>query len=255
MSPYYHPQYHPRFVIFKAYATLCGMNARPDTCPSQKGNAFLYILIAVVLLAGLTFTISRIESQDSGGQAKVDRAQVELDANAILSYASSVQNAIIRMDQVGVSADQLDFMQPWETTFNDPPTTEKLFHPDGGGLNYKPLPPTAVGISVADPAPRFYVGRFNNFDWTPTTEMDVIFTAYKITRPVCEELNRRVIGDPAIGTYTSTMARVLVEGAGKYHSGGFRDMQVAQCAACEDKPSFCITDGTSYAFYSIMDAK
>lgn len=231
------------------------MNAHPDTCLSQKGNAFLYILIAVVLLAGLTFTLSRIESQDGDGQSKVDKAQVALDANAILSYAASVQNAIIRLDQVGVSSDQIDFIQPWETTFNDPPTTEKLFHPDGGGLNYKPLPPDATGASVADPKPRFYVGRFNNVEWSPTAAMDVIFTAYKITRPVCEEINRRVIGDPTIGTYSSTMARVLVEGAGRYHSGGFRDLQIAQCAACEDKNAFCITDGTSYAFYSIMDAK
>lgn len=230
------------------------MTDRMNKRSHERGNAFLYILIAVVLLAALTFTLSRIESQDGGGQGKVDKAQVELDANTILSYAASVQNALIRMDQVGVNAADIDFMQPWETGFNDDPTTEKFFHPDGGGLNYKPLPPTATGPSASDPQPRFYVGRFINFAWTPTVDPDTVFVAYKITRPVCEELNRRVLGSTAIPVYSSNMARPLVRGDGQYHSATGRDMAAAQCGDCEDKPAACITDNTSFAFYSIMEA-
>ncbi len=220
----------------------------------EKGNAFLYILIAVVLLAALTFTLSRIENQDGGGMAKVDKAQVEIDANSILSYATGVQNALIRMDQVGVNADQVDFMQPWETTFNDDPTTEKLFHPDGGGLNYKPLPATAIGPSVANPEPRYYVGMFNNIEWTPTTAMDVIFTAYKITQPVCAELNKRVLGDPAILNISASPARVFVA-SGEYHTGGNIDLTTTNCSACEDLSAACVTNGTDYFFYSMMDAR
>lgn len=221
---------------------------------NQRGNAFFYILIAVILFAALTYTLSRIETEDGQSTSDMDQGRIQIAANSIISYAASAQNALIRLDQMGVSFDTLDFIEPWETNFNDPPTDKKFFHPDGGGLAYKPLPADATGTGGVDPEPRYYVGLFNNIEWTPTSTNDVLFAAYKITEPVCKAINKQLTGSEAIPTLTATMARVLVK-SGDYHSSGNADFDAADCASCDGKPALCVTDGADFAFYSVLESR
>ena len=92
---------------------------------NQRGNAFVYVLIAIILFAGLMFTISRM---DEGGTSTsdLDEGRAKVGANSILAYASSVEGAVIRLDRVGTSADQIDFMLPSDAAFNTAPNLNKL---------------------------------------------------------------------------------------------------------------------------------
>lgn len=223
---------------------------------SEQGNAFLYILIAVVMFAGLMFTISRSVENDSP-QGQMDESKAKLAANDILSYAAVATNAVTLMDQAGTTAAQIDFMYPSDTNFNLAPTVDKLFHPDGGGLNYKTLPQFGSDKSTSGVASGYYIGRFNNVVWTPTTAQDVMFTAFGLSESVCAELNKKVTGSNTIpATVGGDFKSYLVDGS--VFSGVNIDLDNGVCPACEDISALCVSNNsagvTRYAFYNILVA-
>lgn len=225
---------------------------------NQKGNVFVYILIAVGLFGALMFAISKSSSQnDVSGE--LSEGQSKIVAGEIIAYAASATNALAQMQQTGANISQIDFMLPADTDFNTNTVTHpiiyKLFHPDGGGFNYKPLPSKASADDKTGLAAGYYIGRFNNIEWTPTTANDVVFAAYEITKNVCIELNKKVAG-------TSTIPTVVGDSLQNFfvyddlHTGSNSNFMVSNCAACEEVPAMCVSDSTGkYAFYSILEAE
>lgn len=237
------------------------MTTRPAPARAASpasGNAFVYILIACVLLGALTYSLSR--SYNTGGAAKdLDDTRASIAADLILAYAGNAANVITQLDQTGVGDDEIVFTIPSDATFNNAPTTEKLFHPDGGGLNYKPLPKDAIDQALTGtPIAGYYIGRFNNFEWTPTTAFDVVFTAWGLNQATCAALNKKVLGTTTITAdqNSSRLKRSLIDDV--HHGLGQVDMTVALCASCEDKPAMCQKTASApdiYVFYSILVAR
>ncbi|HPQ50596.1 MAG: hypothetical protein KDJ26_03760 [Alphaproteobacteria bacterium] len=228
---------------------------------TQNGNAFLYILIAVILFGALMFTISRTSNQENS-TSELDAGRVAVAANEILGYAASASNAITQMQATAVSNDNLDFMLPSDTDFNTDtvprPNIYKVFHPSGGGLSYRTLPKDAEADDAAGLDPGYYIGRFNSVEWTPSTTPDILFVAYEISTPVCQELNRKLVGSTTIPAVTGeTSENLFIDD--QLHAGTNADFNVANCAACEEKPALCISVSNGiddkYVFYSILEAE
>jgi hypothetical protein len=221
---------------------------------NQKGNVFVYILIAVGLFGALMFVLSKSSSQNDAG-TELSEGESKIAAGEIIAYAASATNAIAQMQQTGATVQMIDFMLPADTHFEDAPTIYKLFHPDGGGLNYKPLPAKASADDKTGLAAGYYIGRFNNIQWTPTTAQDVVFTAYEIKEPVCKELNKKVAGISTIPTVNGDSLQNLFVYA-DLHTGTNSNFTKTNCAACEEISALCVTDGAGkYAFYSILEAE
>lgn len=224
----------------------------------EAGNAFLYVLIAIVLFGALMFTLSRSEEQNDGN-SDLTEGRTSVSANEIMAYAATVTNAITQMQNTGTQNSQIDFMLPDDSTFNDPPTLYKLFHPDGGGLNYKALPSNAVGVAgTLTPKAGYYVGRFNNVEWTPTTQNDVMFVAYNISQPVCAEIDRKLRGSTTIPAFPSGNAKQYFIN-GTIFSGSNQNLMATDCAACDEIPAMCVSfvNGatTHYLFYNIIESE
>jgi hypothetical protein len=219
---------------------------------SQKGNAFLYVLIAIILFAGLAFTLSRSGSQrDPVGS--LTEGRVTIDANNIIAYAASVSNMLSQLDVAGVSPDQLDFILPSDAAFNTPPLDKKFFHPAGGGVNYKALPSEAIASNGAGLAPGYYVGRFNNVEWTPTAANDVIFAAHEISESVCKAINTKITGSDTVPALAGASSQdLLIDDS--LHGGSNVNFMVVNCAACDEKPALCVSSGGTYTFYSVLVA-
>ena len=221
---------------------------------NQNGNVFIYILVAVALLGSLMFVISKSDSQ---GDAREDLADghTKIAANDILAYAASVTNSIVQMEQAGATADQIDFILPSDAAFNTPPSISKLFHPDGGGLNYKPLSAKAAADDGAGLAAGYYAGRFNSVEWTPSATNDILFSAYEITEDVCVALNLKITGSATVPTIVGdSLHNLFVDDS--LHAGSNANFDIVNCAACENRPALCVTDGAGkYAFYSILEAE
>lgn len=221
---------------------------------NQNGNVFVYVLIAVGLLAALMFTLSK--SADQGDAAsEVSEGQNMIMAGEIIAYAASASNSLTQMQQTGATTSNIDFILPSDSNFNTAPTIYKFFHPDGGGLSYKALPAKAIADDGIGLVAGYYVGRFNSIEWTPSITNDVLFTAYEITRGVCTELNKKIAGVGTIPTATGdTLDNFFIEDA--LHAGTNDNFEIANCATCEEKPALCVTDGAGkYAFYSILEAE
>lgn len=225
-----------------------------DKKTNQNGNVFIYILIAVGLFAALMFAISQSSSQnDASGE--LSEGESKIVAGEIIAYAASAANALAQMQQAGDTISTINFTLPSESNFNDSPTIHKFFHPDGGGFNYKPLPAKASADDATGLAAGYYIDRFNNIEWTPTTAYDVVFTAYEIKKDVCAELNQKMTGASTIPTVSSASLQNLFV-SDTLHAGTNSDFMVTNCAACEEVPAMCVTDGSGkYTFYSILEAE
>lgn len=221
---------------------------------NERGNILLYILIAVVLFAALMFMVTGSSTQEDA-TSDLTEGKTKIAANEIISYAASASNAIVQMENSGAMPADIDFMLPSNGSFNTAPTIYKLFHPDGGGLNYKPLPISAINDNGSGLAAGYYIGRFNSFAWTPSATNDIVFTAYEINQDVCTALNLKTSGSTTIPTVSGiTLDNALV--AASLHGGSNANFTTTHCASCDEKPALCVTDGAGkYVFYSLLEAE
>ena len=218
----------------------------------EAGNAMIYVLIVIALFAALAFILAR--QSGSGESGSLSSNQIEIDATQILQTAMQVKQAVDGMTYSGSTVDTLDFKLPSDTGYDTPPNGQKVFHPDGGGVVLPRLPDDAV-VAATDPAPGWYLGRFNNVEWTPTAATDVVMAAYNIAKPVCAKLNQKITGSSGIPAATAPLRTLLVSAT--RHSGTNQDFTAAICTGCKGYPALCVQEpgGAGWSFYSLVESR
>lgn len=211
----------------------------------EKGNALLYVLIAIALFGALSFTLSR-QSRNTDTE-QIDEAKVELYATQIIGYARQVQSVIDQMSMTGSNMNDFIFTQPGETGFNSGVHIHKVYHPQGGGLSPSNLPASTVQHN-AEQTPGWYLGLFNNVEWTDGTGTDMILSAHNISAAVCGSINDKITGSSAIPALTGDTEDYVLDSATN------NDLTVAACSACEGYMSLCVSNvgGTAYSFYNVI---
>ncbi len=233
----------------------------------ERGNALVYVLIAIVLFAALSFTLAR--NSDSGEAGALPEERAELYTSQLISYASQVKSIYDQMDFQGARIDQIDFTLPSDTANFDTGTKIfKIYHPEGGGLNIGTLDTEAIfdsGLTTpGDPKAGWYLGRFNNIEWTPTTGTDIVLSAYGIDPTICALINEKVTGNRTIPAITEPLKEVFVQktytfGAGtqnNFATGTNTDLTTQGgtpvCAECDNISSLCVQEGGIYGFYTVI---
>jgi hypothetical protein len=217
---------------------------------SERGNALVYVLIAIALFAALSFTMGR--QTDTGEAGTLDSEKAEIYATELLTYASQARSVIDQMTLSGTEVDNLVFTKPNAAGFNTGSSIHKVYHPDGGGLSDKPIMPAFADQTSASPAAGWYMGLFNNVEWTQSSATDVMLTAFQISKPICEKINLKITGSAAIPVVSVALRDVLV--AQSFHAGTNEEFNSADCADCEKYHSLCVSDSgaTQFAFYNIL---
>ncbi len=234
-------------------------NCQKEICKSkelgQRGNALVYVLIAVALFAALSMTLGR--QTDTGEAGTVSDEKTQLIATQLISYAAQTQSSIDQMVFTGSEIDDLDFIRPTAALFNTPPHIHKVYHPQGGGLNPGYLSANAISQSTNDPAPGWYLGRFNNIEWTATAGSDVILVAYQISKKICEALNLKITGSTAIPAMTNSIRNTMIDDS--VHTGTNIDLTTDPsgtpiCGDCDKRSTLCVSNQaqTIYGFYTII---
>lgn len=211
----------------------------------ERGNAMVYILIAVALFGALSVTLSR--QNDNADEQGIDDERVALYANEIIEYVSSMQNTVDQMIFTGSEINDLDFVTPSEAAFNTGSNVHKVFHPQGGGLNYR----ASMKSNIAnDATSQWSVNNGINVEWTDSAADDVIFTAYFIREDVCAYLNQQITGSNTIPATANPHDEYFL-------STGTTDLDTTECAGCDGYSSLCIENdtGDNYSFYSIIAAQ
>jgi hypothetical protein len=227
---------------------------RKGRATNERGNALVYVLIAIALFTALSMTFGRQSGTDEVAVLSDEKA--DLYATQLISYAAQTKSVLDQMLFTGTDVDELDFMSSTDPSFNIGPHIHKVYHPEGGGLNAAPLPKEAVNQTSALPPAGWYLGRFNNVDWTATTGQDVILVAYQISRPVCEKINRIIKGSPDIPVMKHSIHETMIDD--QHYVGTNADLTTEDgsdiCPECNRLPSLCVEAQARniYGFYSIV---
>lgn len=218
---------------------------------SCGGNAFLYVLIAIALFAALSLVLGR-QTSDTSEAGALEGEREEMYATQLLSHAASVKGVVDQMLFGGTLPENLTFETPSDAGYAAAPHINKVYHPEGGGLIDKPMADAVAETVTNDPAAGWYLGRFNNVEWSKSAAPDVVLTAFQISKAVCERINDKITGSTAIPVLGAAARDLLVDDA--EHAGTNADLTVAACAACEGLPSLCVKDNAQeiYAYYSLI---
>ena len=220
----------------------------PLTAQQEKsrGNAMVYVLIAIALFGFLTITMARQNNQ-ADGQDLSDE-QVDLYVNELINYMASAQQVVDMMQMSGSQASDLVFLNPASAGFDTAPHIHKVYHPAGGGLNAE----TTLDANM------FSSGLYGlwrmknntNVEWTPTTNDDVILSNQFLKEEVCAAYNKKVTGSETIPQLSNTLDYFFAQGS-------TNDFDATDCAACDGYPTLCVqsSGGTSYGVYSVIAAE
>lgn len=228
---------------------------------NQRGSALFYILIAIALLAALSYAVAR---STRGNVDQLSAEQSRLLASDMLEYANVVASATGQIKMRGVKDSSLCFDAPQAIEDYDyagcADSYNKIFDLGGGGVTYATLADNAVAGSAPSDA-QWHIYGDNEVNGIGTTCgsdacADLALVASGIEPAVCKKINELLnVTDrdadpptdpglgvtPFIGTYgyNNTIGNTAV--ASPLNS---------QAAAC-----FYNSTNSSYVFYKVLVAR
>lgn len=243
----------------------------PATTPSgqgrhgERGSVLIYIFIAIVVFAALSFAVSRGNRE---GVATVDRERADLAATQILDYTGMVRRAVQVMKVNGIKDTALCFDHSgWG--FNDydhaacATPANQVFNPAGGGASFQ-----KPGEGVLDRAHQtradwnrwHFTGanRVTGVGQDCTTNGDcneLLLVLPYVQQAVCAAINRRLqINDGSAIPEDDPDFDTATPFAGAFNAG-----QALNVAALNGKRSGCFQANTSpadgsFVFYAVLSA-
>lgn len=239
----------------------------------ERGNVMFYILIAVALIAALSYAVS--SSMRGGGQSlSEDRAR--LMAAEIIEYASIVSKAVQQLRLRGCAENEISFENSIDTDYTNgsapSDNTCHIFHVSGGGVEYRE--PLSEWIDSAYSAENDYsqvlytaascidqVGTGDSACQSAGTSVaELIMALPFIHESICIEINRKAgVGTPGAAPPVDLNAAWNVGGrhfTGIYQ-GGTRIQDTAlvldgQRTACFQGTT---TPNGGFHFYKVLQAR
>lgn len=210
---------------------------RQNNRPAERGNVLIYILIAIVLFAALSYSVSQM--MRGGSATGIGEETSKLHATEVFNYGRIIRQAV---QSLKISNGCQDSEISFETEalpgyVNGTNTSCQIFHRDGGDVNYFR---TNQRISVSD---WVFTGA-NNVAGVGTTEPDLVAILPNITLTACNAINAET-GIPSVGADS--------EIAFTPYTGTFEATQTLDDA--NGKMSGClnyVNSGNSYFFYQVL---
>lgn len=103
---------------------------------AERGNVLFYILVAVALLAALSFAVAQ---SGRGNVQQLSEERARLFASEIIEYADNIAKAVAQTRLRGYADTEISFENSAVTGYTNGNCTDdvcKIFHPSGGGLTY-----------------------------------------------------------------------------------------------------------------------
>ncbi len=154
---------------------------------NQSGNAFFYILIAIVLIGLLT---AALRSDKGGTNENIDKEAASLQANRIMQYAAEVERGVRFLLDNGASEADLRFAFPGANAsygvITDTPSNQ-VFSMQGAKVPYRQPPANSTTAAA-------------NYEYTAgiaiygmgSNKADLVLTLSSVALPVCTAINQRL---------------------------------------------------------------
>lgn len=216
----------------------------------NRGNILFMLLVAIVLIAGLTFAITRSEQ----GGSNLTREKTSLASDQVASLGVDLRRAVDAMTRAGRSETTISFAHSSLTGYGTPDTTPdaEVFNIRGGGVAYIDVP---AGVNDGSQ------WEFYGFTAAPgigdEANADLMLVLPNVNETFCRAFNRKAGYDAAAAIPTDGTACLHNTGsrfAGTFASGGgvntmdtgtFRTPAPFACVAC--------TGPVYHAYYVLMD--
>lgn len=162
---------------------------------NEQGNVLFVILIAIALLASLTYAITQGSRSGTSGLTGERR---ELAAGEIITYGNALANTTGQLRLRGCSPEQISFDNnisaiDYENGSAPGNNTCHIFHPDGGGMTYQNVNDLALESGGAG---LFFDGSnaVQNIGTTCASAScaDMAFYVRDLTADICKELNTQL---------------------------------------------------------------
>lgn len=218
---------------------------------NEKGNALIWVLVAVAALA----LITRFVMQDETGQgpaSRLDQAEISLEAAKVLQTAQLYTQTVRSMLQRGLNAEDLSFAVMDDT----PPHGHKVFHPSGGGLrfyrhrnfaghNTAAAPQTGVqGVGATN--------ALNEIIYYDELQQDPATAA-----AICNAINKRLYTNPPhiLSASEASNGPLSVQGGLTRETSSLIGT-AGNCPACQNHAAMCVMgDSGQFTFYSLVDPR
>lgn len=199
---------------------------------SQSGAALFYIMIAVVLIAGLSMIMSRGGRQST---ETMNADQARIAAQDIIDYSNSITQTFQKMRLRGVRETEFDVSNPvyklysgaLASSANSSCTNDtcKVFHVGGGAMQARYAPDNAWGNNSGAGGSTSGMGAFRvlAIQGVGTTEPDLIFDMTYLNKETCVAINKILnVPDPttlpsdtyAMVNYSGNITTFPAPGAG-----------------------------------------
>ena len=227
---------------------------------SQSGNVLFYILIAVALLAALSYAVSQ---NNRGGGAGLSKERARLYATEVIDTAGSIATGVSQLRLRGVQPDDLCFDHTsWgnanyaNPSCSDPQTN--LYDLQGAGLNWAEAPREAMD-EKATPDYLWHFYRDNEIEGVGTTtgtdtSADLILLVDELSLEVCQQIN----GLLGVTDADATPPTDTGYGTG-YFAGIFTNSAIIgdedPILANKNAACFFNTSDNKYAFYKVLVAR
>jgi len=240
---------------------------------SQSGNVLFYILIAVALLAALTFAVAQ---SGRGSTKQVSEERARLLATEIIEYANIVSAAVTQLKLRGCTDTEISFEGAQSHDASDyvnpnAPTDNfcHIFDVNAGGVIYK-NPPAEARIVSSGPRPyecngaSFYNRECENYYFTgagavigvgndggASANRELLMYFTNISEQICTAINALLDID---GIPTDPDA---VWGQDRTFKGGYVNFNQIDAPELEGITSGCVQDSTNpdYSFYKVLIAR
>lgn len=231
---------------------------------SERGNVLFYILIAVALIAALSYAVSA-GLRGSGSQMTQER--VDLFASEIIEYANVVSSAVAQLRLRGCTISQLSFENDVVAGYTNAsaPSDESchVFSINGGGVEWN-VPPAEFLASATAPNDAWAIYTANEIQDVGITTLgddeglDLIIVLQNLDRAVCLELNERLgVSNPSGNPPAdSGLDNVRYQGSFSYAATvGDEDVALkGKAAACYTDGGFSLGAG-EHTFYKVLIAR
>lgn len=183
------------------------MSERDQT---QSGTVLVYILLAVALLAALSYAVA---NTTRGSVQDLSDERANLLAVEIIEYANILTQAVTQVKLRGYSETEISFENPGVAGYTNANCIEdecEIFHIDGGGLTLLSPPPNANDGTD-------WLFTTNEIIDVGTTSSDLIAVLRNLDQTVCEQINLKLHNTTAIALEDGTPS--VVQFTGTYGTG------------------------------------
>lgn len=221
---------------------------------TESGNVLIYILIAVILFAALSFAFTQTQQGGQGAQSTLSEGKASLSASQIIDFASDIDKAISQMQTLSncedteISFDYASGNDAFSADYDHAGSRKacKVFNTAGGSMTYNKPRSEWFASSATDEDWAFNEAKIDNVG---TSKNELLIHLRDVKEDICKKLNAEL--DVNDGGSPPTNSNDLTQSLfvnGSFDNGNAAAGITGETAGCVEQTS----SNSGFHFYKVL---